>query len=139
MAKQEVWIARWQPARLNQWDGKHWAIRARAKKADAEVIGVAVRLAGVPEATGRRRVSLSVRFGLSKKGPTPDPDGFLKSTLDALVHSRRLIDDSGEWCEIGDIETRKTDQPGTLITLEDIEDAAAEIRHAGQTHSSEEA
>jgi Holliday junction resolvase RusA-like endonuclease len=73
--------------------------------------------AGVPSATGKRRVDLKLM------GQKPgDPDNRLKSLLDSLVESKLLIDDSAQWCEIGKIEVvpRRYDKV-TEITLTDLE------------------
>lgn len=60
MSEYVLTIDRWHPARLNQWDGRHWAVRARLKRGDREIIAVYARIAGIPLATGKRRVSLTL-------------------------------------------------------------------------------
>lgn len=92
-----VVIDGWHPPKLNQLMSGHWAKAAKLKKAANGVIRRAVYLASVPVALGRRRIKISVY--VEGRGRRPDPDAFLKATLDALKHSGRIIDDSQEWCE----------------------------------------
>ncbi len=102
------------PPRLNEMLRMHWARRSRLQKEADQFVGCYGR--GVPKAAGRRRVSLTFHGGRA------DPDARLKIVLDALVHSRLLIDDSQEWCQIGEIRNagRRGDK-ATVVTLEDIE------------------
>jgi hypothetical protein len=38
----------WHPARLNQWDGRHWSVRARLKRVDRQIFGLHARMASIP-------------------------------------------------------------------------------------------
>jgi hypothetical protein len=103
-------IDNWHPARLNAWDGRHWAVRARLKRADREIIGLYARLAGIPPATGKRRVSLRLTLGPRQR--EPDPDAFFKSVLDALVHAGLLVDDDRHGVELGDVAFQRDRRAG---------------------------
>lgn len=104
------------PPRLNVFLRMHWAKRSRAQKEADAMVKVYSRNAWlVPLALGKRRVSLAFHGGRA------DPDARLKVVLDALVHARLLIDDSEQWCEIGDVRNagRRGDK-ATVVTLEDL-------------------
>ncbi len=83
------------PASLNKIMRGHWSNGYRLKKHDADVILRAVRAYGVPNATGRRRVSLLIV--LPPRQRAFDGDNVLKSTLDALTHAGALRNDSPAW------------------------------------------
>lgn len=80
------------PTPLNQLLGRHHFARGRLKKQDAEVIGRAVLLYGVPPAAGKRTVRLHLVFGPGERGC--DPDAYWKTLLDALVQAGALKDDT---------------------------------------------
>lgn len=107
----------WQPARLNDLLG-HWSRRARLKRADRDVIAAYARLAGVPSARGRRRVSLLIT--LAPRQRAPDPDSLWKSTLDALVRCGLLLDDDRFGVELGPVTFDRGPARQTAITLEDV-------------------
>jgi len=109
----------WHPARLNQLLA-HWAVRARLKRADREMVALHARLAGVPPATGKRRVSLVLTLGPRQRGG--DPDAYWKSVLDALVHAGLLLDDNRQGVELGRVAFRRGEIKATRIVLEDVED-----------------
>jgi hypothetical protein len=111
-------IPGWQPARVNQWDGRHWAVRARAKKADRELVGAYARLAGIPPASGKRRVSLTLT--LAPRQRAGDPDAYFKSLLDALVHAGPLLDDNRQGVELGGVEFERGAEHATRVLLEDL-------------------
>jgi hypothetical protein len=111
-------IDNWHPARLNLWDGRHWKVRARHKRADREIVGLYARLAGIPPATGKRRVSLRLTLGPRQRGA--DPDAYFKSVLDALVHAGLLVDDDRHGVELGDVVFQRGKIKGTEIVLEDV-------------------
>lgn len=112
-------IPNWHPARLNQWEGRHWSVKAKLKKGDRELVIFYSRLAGIPQAHGKRRVSLAVV--LTKAQRSPDIDAFWKSTLDALVQAKLLKDDSPKWCELGSVEYERGSARATRITLEECD------------------
>jgi hypothetical protein len=73
----QIVIPRWRPTLLNKLLGCHWGTRTRLKRHDAELLAAYARAAGVPRATGRRRVSLRVTLGPGQWAP--DPDSLWKS------------------------------------------------------------
>ena len=85
------------PTRDNQLIYVHWATARRLKRHDANVIARAAVAYGVPKATGRRRVTLTVQ---SRFRRLPDDTAYLKSALDGLVHAGLLVDDSREWMDL---------------------------------------
>ena len=112
-------IPRWHPPRLNQWDGRHWAARARLKRQTRDMVAAYARQLGVPPATGKRRVGLAVWLRPRCRGG--DPDAYHKALLDALVACRLLVDDARQWCEITPVRyERRRDWWGCEITLEDV-------------------
>ena len=120
MSQWRVTIANYLPPRINEWDGRRWAVRARIKKTCYEMIASYVLMADVPKATSRRRVSLELTIGPLGRGM--DPDAFLKATLDALVACGALVDDSARWCELGTPTVERGPEPRTVIVLEDVDE-----------------
>lgn len=113
-----VTISGWHPPKLNELMSGHWAKAARLKKACTAKIRRAMNDAGVPVATGKRRIAIEVY--VSGPGRRPDPDSFLKATLDALKHAGTIIDDDARRCEW----SMPVVVPGpkrTVITIEDID------------------
>jgi hypothetical protein len=111
-------IDNWHPARLNQWDGRHWSVRARLKRRDRETVGLYARLAAVPPAAGKRRVSL--RLTLAPRQRAGDPDAYWKSTLDALMHAGLLCEDNRQAVELGEVTFERGPARRTSIVLEDV-------------------
>lgn len=108
----------WLPTTLNQLMRLHHHARNRRLKGDADLIAVEAQYQDIPKATGKRRVSITIR---QRKGvKTADPDAYLKSLLDALVSCQALVDDSGEWCEIGSVRYEVSERKGLVVELEDI-------------------
>ncbi len=65
-----------------------------------------------------RRVHLAITL---KKGQrAPDTDAFWKSTLDALVATRLLKDDSRTWCVLDPVEFQRGTEKETTIELTDL-------------------
>lgn len=122
-------IPNWHPARLNQWDGKHWGVRSRLKKADSLVLATYVaahpaqRWLRSPQ--GPRRVSLRL-YGW-KRGRLPDPDAYWKSVLDGLVHAGVLRDDSWEHVELGLVVFARSEAKSTTILVSEV----ASLRQEG--------
>lgn len=115
-----LYIADWHPARINQWDGKHWSVRARLKKADRHRIALHARLVGIPPATGKRRVTLRITLAKGQRGP--DPDAFWKSVLDSLTHAGLLVDDNRQGVELMPVQFDRGTRKATTITLEDVDE-----------------
>ena len=113
-----VTIPEYHPPKLNQLMGGHWSKAARLKKACTAKIRRAMAEAGVPVATGKRRIGITIY--VSGSGRRPDPDGILKSTLDALKHAGTIIDDDSKRCEWTQPQILNGEKR-TVITIEDIE------------------
>ena len=106
------------PARVNDLYSGHWTKRRALKKNDAEIIGGYALKAGVPKATGKRRVSLTITLTPKMRGH--DPDAFFKSVLDSLVHCCVLAEDNSRACELGPVTFERGKRKQTVITVEDI-------------------
>lgn len=111
-------IPDWLPARVNQWDGRHWAVRAKLKKADRELVAVYAHQAGIPLATVPRRVVLRLTLAKGQRGG--DVDAFWKSTLDALVACGLLVDDNRQSVVLAPVEYQRGPRRRTEIVLEDM-------------------
>lgn len=84
-------IPNWHPVRINVWAGRHWRAKARLMNAQTAQILVYARIAGVPDATGPRRVSLEL-MGWRRGGNYPDADAFRQAPArcaGALPDARR--------------------------------------------------
>ncbi len=114
-----VHIPNWHPTRLNQLLNSHWAVAARYKRHDADIIAASVLGAGVPKADrSRRRVSVEIVLGPRQRGG--DPDCYWKSLLDGLVKCGLLKDDSKEWLECGEVIFSRGPRPATVIKIENF-------------------
>ena len=111
-------IPGWQPTPLNRLIGYHWATRSKRKVHDAEIVGRAVKVYGIPPATTKRRVSLLVVLPKGKRAT--DPDSLWKSLLDSLVHAGALKNDSPAWVELAPVRWARGEALETFITLEDM-------------------
>ena len=105
------------PQNLNRLLRTHWAKRNRAIHADADLVGVYAMQAGIPKASGKRRVILAFS---TNANVAPDCDNLLKSMFDSLVRCGLLVDDSPRWVELGGITVTRADRRETRITLEDV-------------------
>lgn len=112
-------IPGWRPALDNELFKLHWAMRARVKKRDAQMLWLTSLEAGIPIARGRRAVALlfSGRYG---RGYVPDHPATLKSCLDGMVHARLLMDDSPEYLALDWPPAYVAGPRGTVIVLEDL-------------------
>lgn len=120
MATYTITIPNWNPPSLNTWDGRHWAVRARAKSATAELIKTYCLVAGVRPATGKRRVTLMIVLGKGQRAN--DPDNYWKATLDALKRCGAILDDRRQCVETPPVRFRRATQRATILQLEDLED-----------------
>lgn len=111
-------IPNWQPTRTNTLMNCHWATRARFKRNDAALVTVASHEAGIPVATGKRRVGLHLTLGPRQRAA--DPDAYWKSLLDALVHAGLLVDDNRQNVELSPVTFGRGHARATTITLEDL-------------------
>lgn len=111
-------IDNWTPTRTNELRG-HWAKAARLKKIDSNMVcGYAIRNR-IPVAQGPREVAL--RITLPPKSRGKDEDAFWKSTLDALVNAKMLIDDCTRYCRTGSVEIVSGEKRETRISLTELE------------------
>ena len=135
MARHVLVIPKWHPARINQWEGRHWTVKARLKKSDQEIVWTYSRLAGLPTAEGKRRVRLTIVLGPRQRGG--DPDAYWKSLLDALVCAGQLVDDSRQWVTTCPVKYERSAERATRIELEDLpcpnEDATCRSRKSAMT------
>jgi hypothetical protein len=120
-------VPNWQPARLNQFVGRHWSSGHRLKKSDRILLAGYAMAAAIPPASGKRRVSLEIT--LSPRQRAGDPDAYWKSVLDGLVAARLLIDDNRQHVELGTVAFRRGDGRQTTIILED--EPSGELPNAG--------
>jgi Holliday junction resolvase RusA-like endonuclease len=118
MATHGIIIPAWHPARLNQLLG-HWARAAKIKRADRAIVAAYVRMAGLPRATGKRRVGLRIVLGPRQRAG--DPDCYHKSLCDALTACGMLVDDSRQWVELLPVRFDRDVTARCEITLEDCE------------------
>ena len=121
MAKYSILIPNFFPTPLNKLLC-HWAVAAKYKKKDRQMIAAYGAMHKVPKATRKRRVTL--RIYLQKRQRAWDPDALWKSTLDALVHAGLLTNDNKEGCELAPVEycrlNNEAHKTETMIILEDI-------------------
>lgn len=113
-----VRINNYHPARLNEYQGRHWSAGHRCKRLDRDVIAVHCLGAGVVRAEVKRRVGLEITLGPRQRGG--DVDAYWKSVLDALVLCGAIVDDSKEWCELLPVTYVRGPRRATVISLEDV-------------------
>ncbi len=111
-------IPSWQPTPLNKLLNCHWATAGRRKKVDKNLICGYCLHNRIPIAQGPREVNLLIILGPKQRAP--DPDAFHKSTNDALVHARMLIDDNRQFCRNGSVDFERGSERATVITLVDL-------------------
>lgn len=104
-------------ARVNELMKAHWRVAHALRRRDDQIIGLACKRAGVPEAKGKRRVGLHVVLGpRQREGDADEP--FLKSLLDALQACRVLVSDAPAWCEMdGRTTYSRGDAPAMVVTI----------------------
>jgi hypothetical protein len=106
-------VPNWMPTPNNKLYDKHWAVKHRQKRSDFEIVAYFGRL--VPEATGKRNVSLHVVFPPRQR--MPDIDAPWKSLLDALVRCRLLVNDSAAWASMEPVSYSRGDRLTSFVTL----------------------
>lgn len=111
-------ITQWHPARLNQWEGRHWSVKNCLKKADREMVGTYAILVGIPKASGKRRITLTLTLSPRQRGG--DPDAYWKSLLDALAACGLLVDDNRQNVELAPVLFQRGKERATTIVLEDL-------------------
>lgn len=108
-------IPGWHPTLLNRLTGASVGHATGMKRKDADVL-FAHLIGVVPEATGKRRVRLTLVYPKGKQWP--DKDNVWKSLLDGLVKIGALVDDSGEWLDSAE-PMFETGAKATILELED--------------------
>lgn len=107
------------PATVNDLLRMHWAPRNRLLKEEAQLVALYARLAGVPPASCRRRVTIAFRAPGGRRAKVGDPEARFKGLLDALVKCGCLVDDSDEFLDLMP-RVRERGAVRTLIVLEDL-------------------
>lgn len=113
-------IPDWLPTTKNVWQRANRHARRKLMKAATEMVWYHARLAGVPPAACRRRVTLAFRAPGGRGAKNGDPDARLSCCLDAMVRAGLLVDDSDRWCVLMPREGERG-PTRTLIHLEDLE------------------
>lgn len=111
-------IANWVPATDNAL-ARHWTVRRRLKRADADVLKAEMVQQDIPRAIGPRRVTLNVT--VSGRRGTPDPSNLWKSLLDGMTKCGLILGDTGALCVLGTPTVCRGSETVTVITLEDLE------------------
>jgi Holliday junction resolvase RusA-like endonuclease len=117
MALHRLRIENWHPSTLNQLM-RHWRTAQRLKRVDRNLICAYCILNRIPVAVGSRMVSLELTY--ARSGKLPDPDSFWKSTLDALVHAKMLVDDNRHFVRQGTVKIEHGPKRETVIELVDL-------------------
>jgi len=112
-------IPGWHPQRLNVLMTCHWRKRGRLRVADDAMVKVAALNAGIPKATVKRRVKITIVLGKGQRAG--DRDAYFKSTLDSLKNAGMIVDDSRQWIDLEPIAFERAAEMATRIELEDLE------------------
>lgn len=113
-----VTIPYWKPASVNRLINAHWTTGSRAKLEAVQMIATYLYKSGVPKATGRRKVDISITQ--SGRGRTLDPDNLCKVVFDALKSTGYIIDDSSKWLDYTPPVITRGKVTETTITLTDV-------------------
>lgn len=114
----EVAIPHFRPHYLNELKRVHYMVERRMKWSDAQVLGGELRKAGVPRATGRRRLTWVLVMGPGQR--RPDPDAIFKSGNDGLKRCGALVDDNPTKLDLMPTLYEKQSESGVRVILEDI-------------------
>jgi len=123
MAIHRLEIPDWLPSSINDLMRMHFHARNRLLKGEAELVAVYFLLAKIPQAEGKRRVTLTFAapgVGGGRGAKVGDVDNRLKGLLDSLVKCGGLVDDAPAWMELGEIRAERG-LKRTTIVLEDLE------------------
>lgn len=115
MSRYRLEVPGWAPCRLNRLLG-HPLKAHRLKRKDADMLARAKLVYGVPDATGPRRLRLTIT---QPRGRFGDPDGPLKSFLDACTTARLIVDDSARWAT-WEVPVFVRGPKGTVVEIEDL-------------------
>ncbi len=121
MQRYTLRITNWHPHRLNELLGS-WKRCMRLKREDRQIVATYAKLADVPKATVKRRVSVTICLGPKQRGG--DPDSYHKSLLDALKQAELIVDDNRQWVELAPVQYSRGSHRETTIVLEDVEGQA---------------
>jgi hypothetical protein len=113
-----VTIPGFTPLSVNKLLSLHPYSRSRAKRGDYELVAYYAKLAGVPPATGHRKVSVEIILGKGQRGG--DPDNYQKCLRDAMKHAGLIVDDSRAWATFSEPVIRRGAERATVIHLEDM-------------------
>jgi hypothetical protein len=120
----QIIIPDYHPPAANDWVGRHWAVKHRLRSLLTDLLGVYANIAGVPPATGKRRVRLHLT-GWPGGRTLPDLDAFDKLFLDALKQAGLILDDNAAGLAERLVVTIARDPIDcTIVTLEEIADEA---------------
>ncbi len=112
-------ISGWRPASNNEM-AKGVKTKVRLKKRDRAIVCESARLAELPGATGKRRLSILIRVPPNQR--RWDEDAFWKSTQDACVHADLLIDDGPLYYTMGTMRYAPDRGPlRTTLIVEDLD------------------
>ncbi len=92
--------------------------QTKLKRRDRIIIAEAAALAGIPPATGKRAVRLTVVLSAGQRGA--DTDAYWKSLLDALVRCGMLVDDSRQHVELLPVEFARGESRRMFVELYDL-------------------
>jgi Holliday junction resolvase RusA-like endonuclease len=114
-----IWIPRWWPPSVNELLVKHPMMRSRIKRRVTLVVALYAGIAGIPKATGHRKVRVKVVLGPRMVGC--DPDNYNKILRDALASCGLVTDDRETAATFSEpeIDRDHRDNPGTLIEIEE--------------------
>ncbi len=112
------------PASMNARERSSFWARKKELDEITQVVDVLSRVAKIPVATSRRRVTITIHK--SKRSRVRDDpanrDSRAKAPLDALVRLGLLVDDSEKWLDWGGVvEGEKRVEKETVIEIEDCE------------------
>jgi hypothetical protein len=115
-----ITVPGWHPARLNELLPNRWQAHKLKKRDRSAIAFWSVMCNGpfVPEATGPRRVHLSITLGKGQRAA--DPDAYWKSLLDALVACKLLVDDNRQNVVLDPVEFSRGKEPETTVELYDL-------------------
>lgn len=116
--KQTLHIYNYHPPTVNELM-KCWRKAGRLKKACVSIMWKSCLEQKLVKASDKRMVSIIITT--CKRGRKCDPDAYLKTTLDALVKCKMLVDDSSQWCDFSSTLITTGDKNQTTIILTDIE------------------
>lgn len=124
LGRWEVTILDWHPTSLNELTkrGNHYTASTR-KRRDAITLGRALRAAGVPAATGKRRVGLVIVLGPRQRGC--DGDAYWKSLLDGLQRVKALTGDNRQRCETVPVVYERGAEKASRLILDDMQAKSA--------------